>query len=217
MTDGWCQGLWEVNSKSSLWKEKRNGKNLVNLESTKCLTECLEATNLLDEGRKKKNWEDVKTHKLQQISGCAAAAVKLFKGHVLSCKSLKSEMFILHSYSVCWAINNEQWTRIALWKQVHSLCLTCLREWRTWRTPSLPDLWVQWMRVLPILWAVERECFFLSPAWQRPSSSPHAVRDISYLSFLFVLYTIPSCRAKYGTVIIFIILVWYTHITFKLT
>lgn len=55
--------------------------------------------------KKKKKGEDVKTHKLQQISGCAAAAIKLFKGHVLSCKSLKSEMFVLHSGSLCWAMN----------------------------------------------------------------------------------------------------------------
>lgn len=55
--------------------------------------------------QEKKNGEDAIAHKLQQISGCAAAAIKLFKGHVLSCKSLKSEMFILHTPSLCWAMN----------------------------------------------------------------------------------------------------------------
>lgn len=55
--------------------------------------------------QEKRNGEDVIAHKLQQIRWCAAAAIKLFKGHVLSCRSLKSEMFILRTRSLCWAMN----------------------------------------------------------------------------------------------------------------
>lgn len=59
-TEGWCQGLREVNRKSQSWKEKRNGKKK-KLRKNKMLfalqyfTEwSLEATNLLDQAEKER-------------------------------------------------------------------------------------------------------------------------------------------------------------------
>lgn len=163
----------------------------------------LEATNLLDQGRKRKNGEDVKTHKLQQISGCAAAAIKLFKGHVLSCKSLKSEMFILHSYSLCWVMN----TCRAMQTSVFSVGPKDWHECRGWWIPSLPGVCGnrEWGScLLSEQWKWSISC--CPQHSDRPSSSPRALReDISCLSFLSVLRTIPNCIAKYGAVITFII------------
>lgn len=183
--------------------EKNSRKNKM-LFALQYLTEwSLEATNLLDQGRKGKNGEDVKTHKFHQIIGCAAAAIKLFKGHVLSCKSLKSEMFILHSYSLCWAMSTYsamQTSAISLFapdtdrSAVVGEFLHCLGSVGTETEGPACVL------------SSGNGVFLAVTSTVTRSSSIHAFReDISYLSFLSVLYTTPYCRAMYGAVITFII------------
>lgn len=108
--------------------------------------------------QEKKNGAGVIAHKLQQISGCAAAAIKLFKGHVLSCKSLKSEMFILHTHSLCWAMNIYS----AVQTSVFSLIIP---------NTGMSAVGVEFLlcsgsvgtgnEVLPVLWVLKMEYFLL--------------------------------------------------------